>query len=204
MSTGDKNNPFPISFDTAGMARGNQIIQFPLVSKYMRKYAVVGQRDWRNYDIPYLAGYSKDWINEVPIIFVDRDLSEWKHLGKSTDTKRFLYQHELAEKSCICALDEADGRELQRLLILLKMARRDDEVYYHCHGVGTWMEEYAVRLQYKDSGLLAYNKFMNTQVKRAEDERIRRVPAVLDMLPYQGNDREDVKLRRVMQGCMAA
>jgi hypothetical protein len=205
MSTGDKkNNPFPIGFDTAGMVQGNEILRFPLVNKYMRLFAANGRTDFRNYDLPYLAGYSKDWVNETPYIFGDRDLKLWPHLGKNVDTKRFLIMHEQGEKSVKCALEEASGRELQRLLILLKMTNRDDELYFHTHGFGTWMETYAVRLQYDDSGLAAYNIFMDGQVKRAEDERIRRVPATLDMGPYQGDDREDTKLRRVMEMRMAA
>lgn len=204
MATGDKkNNPFPIGFDTAGMKRGNEILQFPLVSKYMRLFAARGRTDFRNYDIPYLAGYSKDWINEQPLIFGDRDLKLWSHLGRQVDTKRFLILHEQVEKSILCALDEAGGRELQRLLILLIMARADDEPYFHTHGVATWAEEYAVRLQYKDSGLDAYNTFMIGQVKRAEDERIRRVPPTLDMIPYTSAP-ENKKLVRVMEMRMAA
>jgi hypothetical protein len=50
----------------------------------------------------------------------------------------------------------------------------------------------------------SYNSFMGTQIKRAEDERIRRVPSALDMTPYGGSDRQDVHLRAVMHGAMAA
>ena len=45
---------------------------------------------------------------------------------------------------------------------------------------------------------------MSMEFKRAEDERIRRVPSDLDMTPYQGIDARDVKLRRVMEARMAA
>lgn len=204
MSAGDKDNPFPFTFDTADVVRANEILRFPLVEKYRRKFAANNKIDFRNYDLPYLAGYSKDWVDQTPEIFGDRDLKLWPHLGKNVDTKRFLIQHELGEKCVICALEEAGGRELQRLLIPLKMTKRDDELYFHSHGFGTWMEQYAVRLQYGDSGLSAYNIFMNGQVKRAEDERIRRVPWNLDMLPYQGDDPEDTKLRRMMKLRMVA
>ncbi len=66
------------------------------------------------------------------------------------------------------------------------------------------MEEYAVKLQHGESGLKSYNDFMATQVKRAESERIIRVPRNLDMTPYRGNDRQDVHLRAVMVDAMAA
>jgi hypothetical protein len=40
---------------------------------------------------------------------------------------------------------------------------------------------------------------MKPQVKRAEDERIRRVPGDLDMTPYAGDDPQDRRLRAAMK-----
>jgi hypothetical protein len=97
-----------------------------------------------------------------------------------------------------------DDKDVQRLLILLRMTAPDDQIYYHAHGVATACELYSVELDHGKSGVKSYNSFMGTQVKRAEDERIRRVPANLDMTPYQGNDQQDVHLRAVMHAAMAA
>ncbi len=193
MSSGDKGNvPFKYT-----LAEANKVIQLPQVDRFMRRPATINAHSW---DIPYLAGYSRDGRT----IFIDRDLHTWFWLGKSITCSRFLFLHEHVEKSIIDALAELMGRELQELLILLRMLTKDDDVYYHAHGVATCAEEYGVHLQYGASGLKSYNRFMDTQIKRAEDERIRRVPATLDMTPYQGTDAQDVKLRRVMEARMAA
>lgn len=193
MSGGDKTN-IPFRFT---LAEANKIIQLPAVDRFMRRLFTLNTRDW---DIPYLAGYSKDgkWI------YIDRDLKKWIWLGKSINTDRFLILHEHVEKSIIDALRELQGRELQELLIFLRMLNADDQPYYHAHGVATCGEEYAVHLQYGANGLTSYNRFMLTQVKRAEDERIRRVPSGLDMAPYQGTDPMDVRLRHVIEQRMAA
>ena len=82
------------------------------------------------------------------------------------------------------------------------MLTKDDDVYYHAHGVATCAEEYGVHLQYGASGLKSYNRFMDTQIKRAEDERIAASRLDLDMTPYEGKDAKDVKLRRVMEARM--
>ena len=191
MSSGDKGNvPFKYT-----LAEANKIIQLSQVDRYMRRPATVNSRDW---DIPYLAGYSKDgkWI------YIDRDLQPWFWLGNPVTCNRFLFLHEHVEKSIIDALAELQGRELQELLILLRMLTKDDDVYYHAHGVATCAEEYGVHLQYGASGLKSYNRFMETQIKKAEDERIVRVPSDLDMTPYSGTDSQDVRLRRVMEAHM--
>lgn len=49
------------------------------------------------------------------------------------------------------------------------------EIYYHCHGVATCVELYAVKLN-GAAGVAAYNRFMRGQVKRAEGERLHRIP----------------------------
>jgi len=193
MSTGDtRNDPFPFT-----VAEANKIIQFPTVARFMRRRYKID----KSYDIPYLAGYSLDGET----IFIDRDLGIWTYLGKQWSTDWFLTLHELVEKSIIDAIrEEGDDKQRQRLLILLRMTGPDDQIYFHCHGVATAVEEYAVKMQHGESGLKSYNDFMATQVKRAESERIKRVPRVLDTTPYQGNDRQDVHLRAVMHAALAA
>ena len=79
MSGGDKNVPFKYT-----LAEANKIIQLSQVDRYMRRQATVNARDW---DIPYLAGYSKDskWV------YIDRDLQSWFWLGKPVTCNRFFY-----------------------------------------------------------------------------------------------------------------
>jgi hypothetical protein len=193
MSTGDKrNDPFPFT-----IAEANAVIRLPSVDRMMRRKYTINSRDW---DIPYLAGYSQDGS----FVYIDRDLKDWPYLSRLINTNRFLTLHEHVEKALIDSIHENEGKELQRILILLRMTAPDDEIYFHCHGVATACEEYAVKLQYGPSGLKSYNAFMSTQVKCAESERIQRVPPDLDMTPYQGNDAEDRRLRAVMHQAMAA
>ena len=151
MSSGDKGNvPFKYTLEES-----NKIIQLSQVDRYMRRYATINSHGW---DIPYLAGYSKDGKT----IYIDRDLKKWEWLGKWVNTDRFLFLHEKVEKSIIDALNELAGRELQELLILLRMLNKNDEVYFHAHGVATCAEEYGVKLQYHENGLVSYNRFMLT------------------------------------------
>jgi len=188
MASGDKNDPIPFTFKEA-----QAVLSLPLVMRLRRRpFKVVASL----YDIPYLAGYSKDGKT----IYIDRDLAHWK----GGLTRRFLILHEDVEKTLIDALAAAQGAELAELLKLLRMKSKNDEIYFHCHGVATAMEEHAVWLKSGKRGVDSYNAFMKTQVKKAEDEHILRVPADLDMTPYQGADREDVHLRRVMKAKMAA
>jgi hypothetical protein len=154
--------------------------------------------DSKSWDIPHCVGYSIDGTR----IYIDRDLSAWEWLGKQIDTKRFLVLLGHTEKSIIDAIHESKGRERERLLVLLRMTGPDDQIYEHCHGVAVATEEFAVKLGHGRSSLTAYNEFKATQVKRAGDERVRRVPANLDMTAYQGDDYENVKLRRAMQNVM--
>lgn len=192
MSAGDKNDPFPFT-----IAEANNIIRFPAVQRNMQHRPNVD----RSHDIPYLAGYGQDGTK----IYIDRDLKLWNFLGREINTDRFLILHEHVEKSIIDAIQKnGDERDVQRLLIMLKMTRPDDQIYYHAHGVATACELYAVKLQHGESGVKSYNSFMGTQIKRAEDERIIHVPADLDMTPYGGSDRQDVHLRAVMHAAMAA
>jgi hypothetical protein len=193
MSSGQRffvqpDDPIPYTLDES-----NAVLKFPLVDRNMRRPITLNSRD---FDIPYLAGYSLDGL----IIYIDRDLKKWLYQGTAIDCKRFLLLHEHTEKSIIDAVNNATSAELQRLLILLRMEVSDDKLYLHAHGVATAVETYAVKLQYQQAGLVMYNRFMATQIKRADDERIRRVPSNLDLLPYRG----DTKLLRVMEESMVA
>lgn len=187
MASGDKDNPFPFTLPEV-----RAILRLPIVEKKMARRRVVLSLDW---DIPYLAGYSKDGTK----IYIDRDLSFWNYKGQYIDTDRFLKLHEEVEKTLIDALHEAKGHDLDVLLSCLRMKSISDEIYYHCHGVATCAELYAVEMAYGPAGVAAYNNFMRKSVKKAEDERIRRVPPDLDMTPYTGEDAQDRRLRAAMK-----
>ena len=193
MSSGDQLDD-PIKFTVPQVT---EILRHPVVERMMLRLFKIDV----SYDIPYVAGYSQDGT----IIYIDRDVPktfEWA--GRQVLTSKFLCDHEHTEKSVIDAIREARERELQRLLILLRMTGPDDQVYYHAHGVATTFEEYDVTTNIGPSGLKFYNDLMVKQVKRAGEESIKRVPAELDMTPYRGNDKEDLRLRVEMHAAMAA
>lgn len=190
MSGGDKDNPFPFTLPEVKV-----ILRLAIVERMMARRVAVNTTDW---DIPYLAGYSKDGRT----IYIDRDMpAAFVFDGRAIETRRFLGLHEDVEKALIDALHEADDFDRRVLLDCLRMKSPRDQIYFHCHGVATCAELYAVH----EAGvnLKAYNKFMRHQVKRAEDERIRRVPRNLDMTPYQGTDAQDRRLRAAMKRATA-
>lgn len=192
MSGGDKDDPIPF---TPPQTRA--ILRLPVVLRRMKRPVTINATD---YDIPYLAGYSKGGDT----IYIDRDLEPFVHDGRTISTDQFLKLHEHVEKSVIDALLDSDEFDRRVLLDCLGMKSPRDRVYFHAHGVATCVELFAVQGALGAVGLAAYNQFMKTQVKRAEDERIRRVPADLDMTPYAGDDVMDRRLRAAMKRAMAA
>jgi len=187
VSGGDKDNPIPFT-----LPETKAILNLPIVAKQMARRRTVNPTDW---DIPYLAGYSKNGNT----IYIDRDLSFWNYKGQYIDADRFLKLHEEVEKALIDSLTEAKGHDLEVLLSCLRMKSPKDQIYFHCHGVATCAELYAVEMAYGPAGVAAYNRFMRGAVKKAEDERIRRVPGDLDMTPYAGDDVQDRRLRAAMK-----
>jgi hypothetical protein len=199
MSSGDKGND-PIKFTiNSKVDEVSPILRLPIVIQMLQRPTDVNLKDW---DLPYLGGYSIDG----KLIYIDRDMpASFPWLSKQIETRRFIILHEKVEKALIDAIHDSTGKELKRLLNLLRMTSPDDAIYYHTHGVAEAYEEFAVRMAYGPSGLKAYNKFMVGQVKRAEDERLRRVPANLDLTPYTSSeDPEDRKLLAVMKQKMVA
>jgi hypothetical protein len=187
MSAGHFDDPIPFTFKHA-----EHIVSLSAVARLLAHTKAVD----RTYDIPYLAGYS----NDGHTIYIDRDLWTSKFHGADY----FLYLHEDVEKSIIDAIRLGGGERLEVLLKILGMAHPNDRLYYHAHGVATAIEEHGVEKRYGSRGLESYKRFMKEQVKRAEDERIIRVPADLDMTPYHGDDRMDRKLREIMEKGMVA
>ena len=113
----------------------------------------------RSHDIPYLAGYSQDGQT----IYIDRHLpATMNYKGRKVDVDRFLIMHEEVEKTLI------DQLGLH---------------YLHAHQIATRAEEAAVRAD----GILwrDYDRFMQKYVKHIGDERLKKVPADLDLKPYR-------------------
>jgi menaquinone-dependent protoporphyrinogen IX oxidase len=129
----------------------------------------------RAHDIPYLAGYSRDGKT----IYIDRHMPKvMKFRGQEVDTDRFLILHEEVEKTLIDQLDLH---------------------YLHAHQIATRAEEAAVRaagIRWRD-----YDRFMQKYVKKIGDERLKKVPADLDLKPYR--DEHDFDLMRRMSDCVA-
>jgi hypothetical protein len=124
----------------------------------------------RHHDIPYLAGYSIDGKT----IYIDQHMPKtMKFAGREIDTDRYLILHEEVEKTLI------DQLGLH---------------YLHAHQIASRAEQAAVRaagIRWRD-----YDLFMQRYVKRIGDERLKNVPADLDLKPYR--DEHDFDLIRRM------
>ncbi len=125
----------------------------------------------RAWDIPYLAGYSRDFKT----IYIDRHLPKTLETGgKRYSVDPFLILHESVEKSLI------DEIHL---------------VYQHAHQIALRAEEAAVRasgISWKE-----YDRFMQKHIKSAGHENLKRIPPDLDIKPY--HDEEDTALLKKMQ-----
>jgi hypothetical protein len=128
----------------------------------------------RKHDIPYLAGYSIDGKT----IYIDRHMAKtMRYAGRDVDTDRYLILHEEVEKTLI------DQLGLH---------------YLHAHQIATRAEQAAVRaagIRWRD-----YDRFMQKFVKRIGDERLKKVPADLDLKPYR--DEHDFDLLKRMQAAI--
>ena len=127
----------------------------------------------RSYDIPYLAGYSKDGST----IFIDRHLPRTlRVLTRKARIDPFLMTHEIVEKAL---LDE------------LRLH------YLHAHQIAVRAERDAV----KAAGLSwwAYQSVMKGYSKPIEEEKLQRVPASLDLTPYRDEKDFSVLERLVKQ-----
>src|SRR6516162_9100482 len=128
----------------------------------------------REHDIPYLAGYSSDGKT----IYIDRHMPQtMTYAGRAIDTDRYLILHEEVEKTLI------DQLGLH---------------YLHAHQIASRAEQAAVRaagIRWRD-----YDRFMQRYVKRIGDERLKKVPADLDLKPYRDEHDFDL-IRRMLAAC---
>jgi hypothetical protein len=121
-----------------------------------------------SYDIPYIAGYSKD----ARTIYIDRHLPRsFRSWTSRVYVTPFLLTHEMVEKAL---LDELDLH------------------YVHAHQIGLRTERAAVEA----AGISwrTYEGFMKKHEKAIEEEKLQRVPRDLDLTPYR--DTKDFELLR--------
>ena len=122
----------------------------------------------REYDIPYIAGYSTDGHT----VYIDRHLPKsFRWLTKTVRVDPFLLTHEIVEKAL---LDE------------LRLH------YLHAHQIAVRAERDAV----KAAGVpwFIYQRFMKRYERPIEAEKIVRVPGDLGLTPYR--DQKDFSLLR--------
>lgn len=126
----------------------------------------------RDYDLPYLAGYSKD----ASTIYVDRHLPERIKIGpRLVDVRSFLETHERVEKAIIDALGWK---------------------YPAAHEVATAAE----RRQVISAGLSwqAYSTALRPYIKADEVEKLKSVPQDLDLRPYEGETKLLARMKMAM------
>ena len=131
----------------------------------------------REYDIPYIAGYSLDGDT----VFIDRHLPKtFRWITKTVRVDPFLLTHEIVEKAL---LDE------------LRLH------YLHAHQIAVRAERDAV----KAAGVSwwAYQRFVKKYEKPIEKEKLVRVPSQLDLTPYR-DEKDFGLLRRLVRKAMIA
>jgi len=122
----------------------------------------------RQYDIPYIAGYSVDGHT----VFIDRHLPRtFRFLMKTVRVEPFILTHEIVEKAL---LDE------------LRLH------YLHAHQIAIRAEQDAVAAA--GVSWRAYQRFIHRHEKAIAEEKLQRVPASLDLTPYR--DEKDFGLLR--------
>ncbi len=128
----------------------------------------------RSYDVPYLAGYSRDGRH----IYIDRAQPKtFVTDGRRVQVEPFLILHESVEKSLVDQLG-------------LK--------YQFAHQIALRIEKAAVH----DAGIprREYDAFMQKYIKVAEEDPDLRIPPDLDLKPYKDeHDRQTMARMRKAQ-----
>ncbi len=141
---------------TIGSAEVDKALDDPTVKANLAK----SYRIDRSYDLPYLAGYSRDGAT----IYIDRHLPVYLPLGShGIYAAPFLEEHEHVEKAIIDALHWK---------------------YAAAHEVATAAE----RRKVISAGLnwTAYSNALKPYIKADEVEKLTSVPPDLDLTPYRG------------------
>jgi hypothetical protein len=116
----------------------------------------------KSYDIPYVAGYSKDGKT----IFIDR---HFKSIMNGKDITPFIIIHERVEK---IILDEYGFK------------------YEHAHMIAEHIEKHKIKeagINWKK-----YQAFNISQYKGIHHEKLQRVPKHLDFTPYKDSHERDI------------
>ena len=131
----------------------------------------------RQYDIPYIAGYSVDGDT----VFIDRHLPRtFRWLMRTVRVEPFILTHEIVEKAL---LDELRLHYLHAHQIALRAER--DAV--KAAGVSWW----------------AYQRFTKKHEKQIQEEKLVRVPPTLDLTPYR-DEKDFSLLQRIVHRRQAA
>jgi hypothetical protein len=155
---------------------GDTLVSQTVLDQALR--ALLGQlRLDRTFDVPYLAGSSRDGRT----VYIDRHLPRTLEVaGGRVPLAPFIMLHEAVEKLLF------DRYELE---------------YPHAHQFALRLEQVAVR----NAGVSwrAYNALTQRYVKDVHDERLRNLPPDLEIKPYK--DEGDVALlkRMLRAGCRA-
>jgi len=166
MSVGDHHRP-------KASGRSLYDLELALKDKAVRQALARPIHIDRTWDIPYLAGYSKDGRT----IYVDRHLPSMMEVGsRKINPTPFLLIHERTEKALI------DGVRYE---------------YAFAHELATGAEEHAVRR--KGIQPAAYEKALHPFIKDDEAEPLLRVPADLDLAPYEGEEALLKRMKRAQQ-----
>jgi len=121
------------------------------------------------FDVPYLAGYSKNGKT----IYVDKDVkTKWRYRGKIIDVSDFLVVHEVVEKAIIVILKEPYQRAHHIAEYVEALACRQ-------HGVNWW----------------AYSKYLKPQIKNAYHQKIQFLPPDLDIEPYEDEHEQQILIQ---------
>lgn len=170
MSTGHNHPDFAGTHSSTLCTR---LLKDPEVRRFLHRYEGVDD----SCDLPYLAGYSKDG----KIIYIDRHLPEvlsYHHDGRTREyrPRSFLIDHESFEKAVIDALKWK---------------------YAHAHQGATEYE----RRHVMQAGLLwtPYQDAYRPYIKADEHEKLKKVPADLDLTPYLDDPALLARLKKAMK-----
>jgi hypothetical protein len=157
MSSGHHHQESP----AVSMATMERLLANPEVRE---KLFILRQED-NNFDIPYIAGYSRDGKT----LYFDRHLPETTKLKLDGQTKEinpreFLRKHESLEKAVIDALGWG---------------------YFPAHAAATAYERRHVLQVLGPQWWMPYQHEMDGYAKADEHEKIKRAPKNLDLTPYK-------------------
>jgi hypothetical protein len=114
----------------------------------------------RKYDVPDLAGYSKD----EKTLYVDKDCpEEFEYMGKKIKVDSYLLLHEEVESG------------------LMKAEHAD---YLDCHQIACLAEKEAVETAEGMGAWDAYSKFCRVQINMAWNKPKPKAPPDLNLKPY--------------------